>query len=218
MKKARSLALALCMLALALSACGTQPQQPQDDTPPAEAKRVEPLPADEGLSNPSDATLAASFLPSGIREEDGKLVMDLTVYDYELFDSVDVSNLAEGDTLVVNGKDLTVTSREVSDDGLITINGGLETGGVWLAPGDGGTYYTIGMDDIKDYHEVASVTLPVDPNCILTDNSDLDHPDQQLSITEVQKISDEDAHFVPYNTQVLVEGGTVTAITRSYMP
>ena len=41
---------------------------------------------------------------------------------------------------------------------------------------------------------------------------------KQLSITEVQKISDEDAHFVPYNTQVLVEGGTVTAITRSYMP
>ena len=65
---------------------------------------------------------------------------------------------------------------------------------------------------------MASVTLPVDPNCILTDNSDLDNPDQQLSITEVQKISDEDAHFVPYNTQVLVEGGTVTAITRSYMP
>lgn len=218
MKKALSLALALCMLlALGLSACGTQPSQ-DDNDPPADVKRVEPLPADESLSNPTDAEVAASFLPSNLREEDGKLVLEFTVYDYELFDSVDVSALAVGDTLVVDGKDMTVASREDTESGIVSINGGLENGGVDLAPGDGGTYYVIGLDDAKDYQEVATVKLPVDPNCVLTDHSNLEEPDQQLSITEVQSMSDEESHFVPNNTLVRIENGTVTAITRNYMP
>ena len=218
MKKALSLALALCMLlALGLSACGTQPSQ-DDNDPPTDAKRVEPLPADESLSNPTDAEVAASFLPSSLREEGGKLVLEFTVYDYELFDSVDVSALAVGDTLVVDGKDMTVASREDTESGIVSINGGLENGGVDLAPGDGGTYYVIGLDDAKDYQEVATVKLPVDPNCVLTDHSNLEEPDQQLSITEVQSMSDEESHFVPNNTLILIDNGTVTAITRNYMP
>ena len=44
---------------------------------------------------------------------------------------VDISQLAVGDTIVVDGKDMVVASRE-DKDGFVTINGGLEQGGVDL--------------------------------------------------------------------------------------
>ena len=222
MKKVLSLALALCMLlALGLSACGTTQTTQEEETTTTtteEAKRVEPLPADESLSNPTDADVAASFNPSDIREEDGQLVMEFTVYDYELFDSADISTLAVGDTIVIDGTDMVVTSREDTEGGYIVINDGLDQGGVDLAPGEGGTYYSMGLDDAKDYQEVATIKLPVDPNCVLTDNSDLENPNQQMAISEVQSMSDEEAHFIPHNTVIHIENGTVTGITLNYIP
>lgn len=47
----------------------------------------------------------------------------LTVYDYGAYDMADIAQLAVGDTIVVDGKDVVVTSRE-GKDGFVTINGG----------------------------------------------------------------------------------------------
>lgn len=57
-----------------------------------------------------------------------------------------ISQIAVGDTIVVDGKDMVVASRE-DKDGFVTINGGLEQGGVDLTSDDSGVYYAVGLDD-----------------------------------------------------------------------
>lgn len=85
----------------------------------------------------TDATVAASFGADDIPETDGKTELTLTVYDYDIYDMVDIAQLAVGDTIVVDGKDMVVTSRE-DENGFVTINGGLEQGGVDLTSDDSG--------------------------------------------------------------------------------
>ena len=158
MKKALAILLALSVLAL--SACAAKqvnsdtqkdvsaetaapsadPEQTEDAQQSAqEAKRVEPLPETLDVNALTDATVAASFSAEDISEKDGKTQITLTVYDYDVYDMVDVAQLAVGDTIVVDGKDMVVTSRE-DKDGFVTINGGLEQGGVDLTSDDSGVY------------------------------------------------------------------------------
>lgn len=114
------------------------PEQTEDAQQIAqEAKRVEPLPESLDLNALTDATVAASFGAEDISEKDGKTEITLTVYDYDVYDMVDISQIAVGDTIVVDGKDMVVASRE-DKDGFVTINGGLEQGGVDLTSDDSG--------------------------------------------------------------------------------
>ena len=68
-------------------------------------------------------TVAASFGAEDISEKDGRMGIPLTVYDYDVYDMADIAQLAVGDTIIVDGKDMVVTSRE-DKDGFVTINGG----------------------------------------------------------------------------------------------
>lgn len=194
MKKVLAILLALSVLAL--SACAAKqvnsdtqkdvsaetaapsadPEQTEDAQQIAqEAKRVEPLPESLDLNALTDATVAASFGAEDISEKDGKTEITLTVYDYDVYDMVDISQIAVGDTIVVDGKDMVVASRE-DKDGFVTINGGLEQGGVDLTSDDSGVYYAVGLDDAKSYHELGRITVPVAEGFVLTDNSDPEHP------------------------------------------
>ena len=103
--------------------------------PAQEAKRVEPMPESLDPQALTDATVAVSFGADDISETDGKTELTLTVYDYDIYDMVDIAQLAVGDTIVVDGKDMVVTSRE-DENGFVTINGGLEQGGVDLTSDD----------------------------------------------------------------------------------
>lgn len=166
------LAILLAISVLALSACAARQTAPDtQDTPAAEttgqpdaseqageeqaseeqqpaqeAKRVEPLAESLDLNALTDATVAASFGADDISGTDGKTELTLTVYDYDIYDMVDIAQLAVGDTIVVDGKDMVVTSRE-DENGFVTINGGLEQGGVDLTSDDSGVYYAVGLDD-----------------------------------------------------------------------
>ena len=131
------LAILLAISVLALSACAARQTAPDtQDTPAAEttgqpdaseqagdeqaseeqqpaqeAKRVEPLAESLDPQALTDATVAASFGADDISETDGKTELTLTVYDYDIYDMVDIAQLAVGDTIVVDGKDMVVTSR-----------------------------------------------------------------------------------------------------------
>jgi len=66
---------------------------------PHSAKTVEPLPAALHADALDDCTFAAGFQASDVAlNDDGMMVVHLTVYDYELFDLVDISQLAAGDS------------------------------------------------------------------------------------------------------------------------
>ena len=236
MKKALAILLALSVLAL--SACAAKqvnsdtqkdvsaetaapsadPEQTEDAQQSAqEVKRVEPLPEDLDLNALTDATVAASFGAEDISEKDGKTQITLTVYDYDVYDMVDISQLAVGDTIVVDGKDMVVASRE-DKDGFVTINGGLEQGGVDLTSDDSGVYYAVGLDDAKSYHELGRITVPVAEGFVLTDNSDLEHPDATYAASDLAKLAGESVGFTANNTLATIEHGELTVLARSYTP
>ena len=236
MKKVLAILLALSVLAL--SACAAKqvnsdtqkdvsaetaapsadPEQTEDAQQIAqEAKRVEPLPESLDLNALTDATVAASFGAEDISEKDGKTEITLTVYDYDVYDMVDIAQLAVGDTIVVDGKDMVVTSRE-DKDGVVTINGGLEQGGVDLTSDDSGVYYAVGMDDAKSYHELGKIAVPVVDGFVLTDNSDLEHPDETYAASDLAKLAASEPGFTANNTLATIEHGELTVLARSYTP
>ena len=236
MKKVLAILLALSVLAL--SACAarqansdtqeetdtetaapsTDPEQAENAQQSAqEAKRIEPLPESLDMNALSDATVAASFGAEDISEKDGKMEITLTVYDYDVYDMVDIAQLAAGDTIVVDGKDMVVASRE-DKDGFVTINGGLEQGGVDLTSDDSGVYYAVGLDDTKSYHELGKITVPVAEGFILTDNSDPEHPDETYVASDLAKLAGEGVGFNANNTQATIEHGELTVLARSYTP
>ena len=130
---------------------------------------------------------------------------------------VDVAQLAVGDTIVVDGKDMVVTSRE-DKDGFVTINGGLEQGGVDLTSDDSGVYYAVGMDDAKSYHELGKIAVPVVDGFVLTDNSDLEHPDETYAASDLAKLAASEPGFTANNTLATIEHGELTVLARSYTP
>lgn len=237
------LAILLAISVLALSACAARQTAPDtQDTPAAEttgqpdaseqageeqaseeqqpaqeAKRVEPMPESLDLNALTDATVAVSFGADDISETDGKTELTLTVYDYDLYDMVDIAQLAVGDTIVVDGKDMVVTSRE-DENGFVTINGGLEQGGVDLTSDDSGVYYAVGMDDAKSYHELGRITVPVAEGFVLTDNSDPEHPDATYAASDLAKLAGESVGFTANNTLATIEHGELTVLARSYTP
>ena len=224
MKKALSIAVALC-LALSLAACGktdtdsgNSSENQDTDAPDAQAQRVEPL-SFTGMDteNLADGTYAVSFTPADVIDDGGLLELHFTVYDYARYDAVQISQLAAGDTLVVDGQDMTVETVEDTEAGIF-VNGGLENGGVDLAPGDGGTYYISQMDDAKDYQTVGEATLPVSQDFVLTDDSDPDHPGQTLLSGDLFSLEDDGVGFTANNTSLTVEGGYVVSAQRVYIP
>ena len=177
--------------------------------------RIKPLPDSIDAANLTDATVAASFDESAIKETDGKTYLTLQVYDYDRYDMVDISKLAEGSVIVAGGKDMTVSSVE-QDGALVLINGGLTKGGMTLTTQDDGVYYELGVNDAKCYQEKGEVTLPLSASFTLTDGSDPDHPNQTYGAEKLPELVA--AGFTANNTLVTIENGEITAITRTVAP
>ena len=159
--------------------------------------------------------VAASFDESAIEEADGKTHLTLQVYDYDRYDMVDISKLAEGSVIVAGGKDMTVSSVE-RDGALVLINGGLTRGGMTLTTQDDGVYYELGVNDVKCYQEKGEVTLPLSAGFTLTDDSDPDHPNQTYGAEKLSELVS--SGFTANNTLVTIENGEITAITRTVAP
>ena len=218
LKAALSLALSLGLLGL--SGCGTSPAPGSESSGSAaqeETHRVEPMAGSMDVSAlaEGDQQFTAGFRGSDIREDGGQLVIDLTVYTYDLYDAVDISMLAAGDTLVVKGEDIPVTAV-AEENGGVTVNGGLENGGVDLISAGGGAYRLQLEDDARDLYEVGTITLPVGQDCVLTDDSDPEAPGRTLYAGDLLGLGDE--VFSPQATTVETVGGAVTAIHRDYTP
>ncbi len=232
------LAILLAIAVLALSACAATDREiripaakriptqrnrrekngsEQTEQPAQVAKHIEPLAESLDPQALTDATVAASFGADDISETDGKTELTLTVYDYDIYDMVDIAQLAVGDTIVVDGKDMVVTSRE-DENGFVTINGGLEQGGVDLTSDDSGVYYAVGLDDTKSYHELGKVTVPVADGFVLTDNADPEHPDETYAAANLAELAASEPGFTANNTLATIEHGKLTVLVRSYTP
>lgn len=218
LKAALSLALSLGLLGL--SGCGTSPAPGSESSGSAaqeETHRVEPMAGSMDVSAlaEGDNQFTAGFRGSDARlDDDGRLVIDLTVYTYDLYDAVEITTLTPGDTLVVKGTEIPVKTVEQGDG--IAVNGGLVNGGIDLTSAGGGTFRVQLENDARDLYEVGTVTLPVGQDCVLTDDADPEDTGRTLYAGDLLGLGDE--VFSPQATTVETVGGTVTAIHRDYIP
>lgn len=218
MKKVIALMLALC-LTLALVACGSSDTTDDSDASDAgsEPMKVSPLATDIDANAITDAELAASFDAASLHTEGDAMTLDVTLYDFVKYDAQEVSQLKEGDTIVVDGQDMVITS--IDDSNGYVINGGYDAGGLTLAALDGGVLYASGANDARMYEQVGTATLPLSADCQLIDGADPVGGEIKVTTEDLAAyLADDIATFRPGSTLVTVTGGQITGITRVYMP
>lgn len=186
----------------------------------SEANVISPLPSTIDLAALDNCTLAVSLEEGDAYVDDeGAMQLKVTVYEYELFDMVDIANLKEGDTIVIQKNEVLVESLEILESGLLFINGGVENGGYDLWHNESGVYFEHGYNDRKSYCPIGEAIIKVSDEFEFTDSSDLDKGEVTLYpgdfLTDAVEIKYD---FTPHNTSIVIENGVVTHMTRTYAP
>ena len=215
MKKTLSIILTLILSVGLLAGCNSQAEKEENN-----AKVINPFPETLDVNALDNCTVAVSLEKGDAYVDDnGKMVMNLTVYSYELYDMVDISTLEENDVIVRQNKEVKITGLERLDSGLVRINGGEENGGFDLVSNDNTVYYESGMNDIKAYYELGKITLPVSVDFRYIDESE---PEKEAKtyypgdfLTDYAGL---EYNFTPNNTTVVIEDGVIIAMNKVYMP
>ena len=222
MKKTLSIILAVILSLGMLAGCTTQKEQENNEeitSVEENANVVYPLPETLNVEALDNCTVPVSLEKgSAYVDDSGKMVMDVTVYSYEVYDMVDIASLKENDTIVRKNEEVKITEIERLDTGLVRINGGEENGGFDLASNDSGVYYEIGMNDIKAYYELGKATIPVSDEFEFVDESDIEADAKQYFAGDLLTESEIVYDFTPYNTSIVIENGTVIKMNKVYMP
>lgn len=121
-----------------------------------EHKLITPLPAGIAVDDLKDCTIPAAFTPANFNWMGGNLTM--TVYNQDLYDAVEISQMQVGDTIFYDSKKL-VINKIAEEHGGIDINGGLDEGGCCLAGNEGGTYVARNWDDHATYTELGKTEV-----------------------------------------------------------
>lgn len=215
MKKTLSIILTLILSVGLFAGCNSQTGKEENN-----AKVINPLPETLDVNALDNCTVAVSLEKGDVYVDDnGKMVMNLTVYSYELYDMVDIASLKENDVIVRKDEEVTITEIERTDSGLVRINGGEENGGFDLVSNDNTVYYETGMNDIKAYYELGKATLPVSVDFEYIDESVLDSEAKTYYpgdfLTDDAEI---EYNFTPNNTSIVIENGTIIKMNKVYMP
>ena len=217
MKKILSIILAVILSLGMLAGCVTKTETESKEP---NVNVISPLPETLDINALDNCTVAISLDKGGVYVNDSeKMVMDVTVYSYELYDMVDIASLKENDVILRKNEEVKVTEIERLETGLVRINGGEENGGFDLVSNDSTVYYESGMNDIKAYYELGNVTLPVSDEFEYVDESDLDADAKKYFAEDFLK---DDAgieyNFSPNNTSIVIENGTIIKMNKTYMP
>lgn len=184
------------------------------------AKTVAPLPVTIDMANLDNCSVAVSFNKGDVYVDgNGAMQLKVKVYTYDLYDMVDIALLTEGDTIILRGKEVPVTSLIRTESGAVQINGGLDAGGYELITNESTVYFETGYSDVKTYYELGEATLPVSADFIFTDKMDLDKG--EITYSSGDFLTDEAGIFycfVPDNTTIVIENGKVIAMERTYTP
>ena len=215
MKKTLSIILTLILSVGLLAGCNSQTGKEENN-----AKVINPLPETLDVNALDNCTVAVSLEKGDAYVDDnGKMVMNLTVYSYELYDMVDIASLKENDVIVRRNEEVTITEVEHTASGLVRINGGEENGGFDLVSNDNTVYYESGMNEIKAYYELGKITLPVSVDFRYIDESE---PEKEAKSYYPGDFLTDDAdieyNFTPNNTSIVIENGVITKMNKVYMP
>lgn len=203
----------LAAIALVMCACNNSSSDNRAN------KCVKPLPAGYSADSLTDCTIPAVFTTDDF--DWTARTLQLKVYSKDLYDTVDIQQLTQGDTLVFQGRTIIVNQVDKTDDGYITVNGGIEQDGADLVPYEGGTYRGIQPDDHAVYSLLGTAKLPLASDLVMTDCGT--EPDDPIDTIRgnvkdyILKLNIKD-NFNELNTQVLIEGGKITQINRHWIP
>ena len=217
MKRTLSIILAVVLSLGILAGCGAKTETENKEP---NVNVISPLPETLDINALDNCTVSVSLKKGGAYVDDsGKMIMDVIVYSYELYDMVDIASLRENDVIIRKNEEVIVTELERLDSGLVRINGGEENGGFDLFSNDSTVYYESGMNDIKAYYELGNITLPVSDEFKYIDESDLDaeakiyYPGDFLTDD-----ADIEYNFSPNNTSIVIENGAIIKMNKVYMP
>ena len=220
LKKVLVVLLSLLVLSAALFGCGAKDEPP---TEPSDT-RILPIPSSFDPTNLEDCSFPVSFTNDDIElNDEGSFVLHMTVWEQELFDAVSITGLKEGDVIVVRGDDVSVAAVEQAD-GVVHINGGLENGGITMAPSEsGGTFYESGSELTEYdamYTSVAQVALPVNGDeFVYRDSSDLEKGEVTYLAGDLLTMKDSvDFGCTAMNGTAHIVNNQVVEIIRVHMP
>lgn len=182
------------------------------------------------LSDPlSDGTYHISFESDKVGDGERKnTINDAVVYDYDRYTAADIEALGEGDTIAthLNGTGeitaLTVESVEREND-YVTINGGMEEGGIELCKEDD-HYRTLTWDDFPVYYEVGVAKQLVMADDIELSDGAADFGSTPVIVKGDRAVCDamsneEDAYgWNEGNTTVTIQNGEITHVDRIWVP
>ena len=209
----------------------TQPQTQQELSAEAEQPKttaseektsamIAPLPVAIDITKLEDCTVAVSLEEGAVyKDETGTVMMDATVFTYDIYDMIDVALMKEGDTILRAQEETLIRTLERSENGLVLINGGLDQGGFCLHTEGNTVYYELGHNDVKAYYALGKVSLPVSPDFVYHDASDLDKDAVSFRAEDFLDgaVSFADPFDVNHTT-IRIEKGLVAEMTRVYAP
>ena len=210
-KKALVFMMVLCLLATVSLAEG-------DVSVPDGARIVKPMTESIDLGNVPDGEYPAAFDLDAL---DGDR-LTLTLFTVDSYDIVDISTLAVGDYIVIDGQALEVDSLEKDEYGDLLINGGMDGEGYDLRAYDEDNCWRVAeLDDYPTWTEQGEVTLPLADDVKYTDSSDIDGDAVTgTGIAEMVQAVEETGEdgFDEYDTTVRIEAGKIVEIVRVYAP
>lgn len=156
-----------------------------------------------------------------------KRQMTMTVYAYDSYRAEDIDGLEAGKAIrihpdgAVEAQNLTVESIERNEEtGIVSINGGIEQGGVDLWRSND-VYRTVTYDDYPVYYMVGELVLPMDENITLSDSSSgVDAASVETNGTNdvASAVGADLDSWTEYNTTVSTTDGKVSNIRRIWVP
>ena len=182
------------------------------------------------LSDPlSDGTYHISFESDKVWVGERKnTINNAVVYDYDRYTVADIEALSEGDTIIthLNGTEeitaLTVESVE-RENNYVTINGGIEEGGIDLCKEDD-HYRTLTWDDFPAYYEVGVAKQLVMADDIELSDGAADFEADPVIVKGDRAVCDamsneEDGYgWNAGNTTVTIQNGEMTHADRIWVP
>ncbi len=153
-------------------------------------------------------------------------LMDVIVFETDLFEKEDVEKLQAGDVVMLNGTWQKVASIEKTEDGWLVKD---EKGGeTYFAPyqdSDDKLYAMAAEDDRICVHTVAQFGLPLAQDCVLEDLSDLEAAEAKITrgieeiVKEKEKLEKESIGLMCRNTTItLNDQMEISYIKRVYNP
>lgn len=227
----------LLALGITMAGCGTpgstagSAAASTTSTTSSEAQKTEVQPM-QGvlLSEPlPDGTYHISFESDKVWVGERKnTINDAVVYDYDRYTAPEIEALREGDTIAthLNGTEeitaLTVESVE-RENNYVTINGGIEEGGIDLCKEDD-HYRTLTWDDFPVYYEVGVAKQLVMADDIELSDGAADFEADPVIVKGDRAVCDamsneEDGYgWNAGNTTVTIQNGEMTHVDRIWVP